>query len=86
MDSYFHSSFPPQGFQTNSLKHADVKSLALMALEGDFPDIPGPAVNALEETLNIKVHFQHSQACQDPPISLLSETYIQSKFHAGGNS
>ena len=57
MDSYFHSSFPSQGFQTNSLKHADIKSLARMALQGDFPDIPGPAVNALEETLNTKVYF-----------------------------
>ena len=46
-----------QGFETKGLEHADIRSLAVMALNGDFPEVPGPAQNAIEETLQEKVPY-----------------------------
>ena len=46
-----------QGFDTTDLTTEDVGNLAIMAMKGELPDVPGPAQNAIEEKLQIKVIY-----------------------------
>jgi len=44
-----------QGFKSADVKTEDMRNLVVMAMKGEFPDVPGPVVNAIEEKINMKV-------------------------------